>query len=107
MHTPKRARGVLVVVASATLATLVACAPQKDTTATPPASGSPSASACAKANMHTLAAGKLTIGADDPVYEPWFVDNKPENGQGFESAVAYAVAGKLGYANSDVVWTRV
>ncbi len=47
---------------------------------------------CTPAQLKTLAAGKLTIGTDDPVYAPWFVDNKPENGQGFESAVAYAVA---------------
>ena len=43
---------------------------------------------------------------DKPVYEPWFKDDKPENGQGFECAVAYAVAQKLGYAQGDVTWTR-
>ena len=58
--------------------------------------GSPSASACTPAHLQTLTAGKLTIGTDNPVYEPWFVDNKPENGKGFEGAVAHAVAAKLG-----------
>jgi len=102
-----RTRGVLVA-AFATLAALAACAPQKPTPAiTPTGSGSPSAAACTPATMQTLTAGKLTIGTDNPVYEPWFTDNKPENGQGFEGAVAAAVATKLGYANSDVVWTRV
>jgi polar amino acid transport system substrate-binding protein len=48
----------------------------------------------------------LTISTDEPVYEPWFVDDKPENGKGFESAVAYAVAKKLGYANDKVSWVR-
>jgi polar amino acid transport system substrate-binding protein len=86
------------------IAALAACAPQK---ATPVASGSPSAAACAPAKLDTHVAGRLTIGADDPVYEPWFVDNKPENGQGFEGAIAYAVAQKLGYAKTDVVWTKV
>src|SRR5262245_58022974 len=100
-----RSRGVLVA-ASVTLAALAACAPQKATTITPPTgSGSASAPACSPATMQTLSGGKLTIGTDNPVYEPWFTDNKPENGQGFEGAVAYAVATKLGYANSDVVWT--
>ncbi len=41
------------------------------------------------------------------MYEPWFSDNSPENGKGYESAVAYAVAKQLGYAESAVTWTRV
>jgi polar amino acid transport system substrate-binding protein len=44
------------------------------------------------------------VATDSPAYEPWFVDNKPANGQGFESAVAYAVAKKLGYPASAVSW---
>ena len=43
------------------------------------------------------AAGQLTIGTDSPAYEPWFVDDDPSNGQGYESAVAYAVAETLGF----------
>ena len=70
------------------------------------ASASPS-SACSKDQLKTLAAGKLTIATDKPVYEPWFKDDKPENGQGFEGAVAYAVAKQLGYGQGDVTWTRV
>src|SRR5215831_8661498 len=102
-----RTRGVLVA-AFATLAALAACAPQKPTpTSTPVGSGSPSTPACSPATMQTLAAGKLTIGTDDPVYEPWFTDNKPDNGQGFEGAVAAAVALKLGYGQDKVTWTRV
>ena len=71
------------------------------------ASASPSADACTKANLQTQAAGKLTIGTDKPAYPPYFVDDTPSNGQGFESAVAYAVAKKLGYENADVTWTVV
>ena len=56
--------------------------------------------------MKTHAGGVLTISTDEPVYEPWFVDDKPENGKGFESAVAYAVAEKLGYAKGKVTWVR-
>lgn len=51
--------------------------------------------------------GVLTIGTDQPVYEPWFIDDKPETGKGFEGAVAYAVAEKLGYSKDKVEWVRV
>jgi polar amino acid transport system substrate-binding protein len=89
------------------LAALAGCAPQD---AVPTASATPSVAASAQCTKDTLATkspGKLTVGTDNPAYEPWFKDNKPENGQGFESAVAYAVAERLGYAPGDVVWTRV
>jgi len=56
--------------------------------------------------LPTITAGKLTIGTGSPAYAPWVVDDKPESGKGFEAAVAYAVAGKLGFQNSDVVWVR-
>ena len=48
--------------------------------------------------------GKLTVATDNPVYTPWFVNNKPSNGQGYESAVAYAIAGALGVKKSNVAW---
>jgi polar amino acid transport system substrate-binding protein len=48
--------------------------------------------------------GVLTVATDNPVFTPWFVKNKPANGQGYESAVAYAVAGQLGFKPSQVVW---
>ena len=70
-------------------------------------SASASSDACSKDNLKTLAAGKLTVGTDKPAYPPYFVDDKPANGQGFESAVAYAVADKLGFAQGDVTWTVV
>ncbi len=54
--------------------------------------------------LETVTEGKLTIGTSDPAYEPWVVDNDPSNGQGYESAVAYAVAAELGFAAEDVVW---
>jgi polar amino acid transport system substrate-binding protein len=103
------------VVATASLAiaaaALAGCAPAdsggSSSTTSGSAAGSPSASAsasatCSKDSLKTLATGKLTVATDKPVYEPWFVDDKPENGKGFESAVAYAVAQKLGFAQSDV-----
>ncbi len=48
----------------------------------------------------------LTIATDDPAYEPWFSGNAPTNGKGFESAVAYAVAGRLGFAKDKVTWVK-
>lgn len=56
--------------------------------------------------LQTVTAGKLTIATGQPAYSPWVIDNKPQNGQGFESAVAYAVATKLGFSKDEVVWTR-
>lgn len=55
---------------------------------------------------NTVTNGKLTIATGQPAYSPWVDDNKPESGKGFEAAVAYAVAEKMGYSKSDVVWTR-
>ncbi len=59
---------------------------------------------CAPDQLAAKEAGVLTVGTDKPAYEPWFVDNDPTNGQGFESAVAYAVADTLGM---DVSWVTV
>lgn len=50
--------------------------------------------------------GKLTIATGEPAYYPWVLDDDPASGQGFEAAVAYAVAEELGFAAEDVVWVR-
>ena len=49
-------------------------------------------------------AGQLSVHTDQPVYAPWFVDNDPANGQGFESALIYALAERLGFERDQVVW---
>ncbi|MFF3912655.1 ABC transporter substrate-binding protein [Streptomyces sp. NPDC001852] len=90
----------------ALLATAVGCAPQPDDKASAASSGS-AAKSCAKGKLATKTSGKLTIATDEPAYEPWFKDDKPANGKGFESAVAYAVAKQLGYDNSAVIWQSV
>lgn len=90
----------------ALLAVAVGCAPQPEDKATATASGT-SAASCAKGTLHTKTSGKLTIATDEPAYEPWFKDDKPASGKGFESAVAYAVAKQLGYAKGNVVWQSV
>jgi polar amino acid transport system substrate-binding protein len=60
---------------------------------------------CTADQLETKAAGELTIATDKPAYLPYFVDNDPTNGKGFESAVAYAIAGELGFDQADVKWT--
>ena len=62
---------------------------------------------CSKENLTLVTPGTLTIGTDSPAYPPYFVDDDPTNGQGFESAVAYAVAEGLGFAPNEVAWTVV
>jgi polar amino acid transport system substrate-binding protein len=69
---------------------------------------------CAKANLNLVKDGQLSIGTDNPAFPPWFAGgetkgrpwkiNDPAKGQGFESAVAYAVAKRLGFAKNEVVW---
>jgi polar amino acid transport system substrate-binding protein len=49
--------------------------------------------------------GVLTVATDSPAYEPWFYNNTPSNGKGYESAVAYAVARQLGFSKAQVKWT--
>jgi polar amino acid transport system substrate-binding protein len=54
----------------------------------------------------TLKDGVLTFATSEPAYFPWVIDNKPESGKGFESAVAYEVAARLGFAADKVEWVR-
>ncbi|MGQ5636909.1 MULTISPECIES: ABC transporter substrate-binding protein [unclassified Streptomyces] len=107
MHpAPRPLRRAAAAATVALLATAVGCAPQPEARTSAAPSGSASQS-CAKGSPATKTSGKLTIATDEPAYEPWFEDDKPANGKGFESAVAYAVAGRLGYGRSAVVWQRV
>ena len=77
--------------------------------------GTGSAKSCAKADLNLVSAGQLTVGTDNPAFPPWFGGpekspwkvSDPRSGQGFESAVAYAVAGKLGFAKNEVKWIVV
>jgi polar amino acid transport system substrate-binding protein len=69
------------------------------------AAASPSLATCKTTiNSEEYSKGKLTVATDDPVYTPWFVNNKPSNGKGFESALTYAIAATLGISRSNVVW---
>ena len=55
---------------------------------------------------NTIDGGVLTLATGEPAFEPWVVDNAPETGQGFEAAVAMAVAAEMGYEGDTVVWVR-
>jgi len=54
----------------------------------------------------TLTEDKLTIATGNPAYFPWVVNDAPESGEGFEAAVAYALAKEMGFAAEDVIWVR-
>ncbi|MFJ2115342.1 ABC transporter substrate-binding protein [Streptomyces sp. NPDC087850] len=88
-----------------TLAAATGCAPQETTSSSDGASAS--ARTCDPGALSTQVKGKLTVGTDKPAYAPWFQDDDPANGKGFESAVAYAVAKALGYGKDQVVWQTV
>ncbi|HET7443472.1 MAG TPA: ABC transporter substrate-binding protein [Solirubrobacterales bacterium] len=60
---------------------------------------------CTPDQLETKTAGTLTVATDKPAYPPYFENDEPENGEGFESAVAYAIAEQLGYEAADVKWT--
>ncbi|MGF1667113.1 MAG: ABC transporter substrate-binding protein [Acidimicrobiia bacterium] len=61
---------------------------------------------CAVDSLALFEGGKLTIATGEPVFPPWMMDDDPTNGQGFESAVAYALAEQMGFAAEDVAWVR-
>lgn len=82
-----------------------ACSP-KATDAPAKSAGSTTLADCTPATLSLFKAGTLTIASDDPAYDPWFSDNDPSNGKGFESAVAYAVADRLGFAKAEVTWVK-
>jgi polar amino acid transport system substrate-binding protein len=65
------------------------------------------ADACDKEQLETVKDGVLTVGTDKPAFPPYFEDDDPTNGKGFESAVAYAIARELGFEESEVEWTVV
>lgn len=107
-----RSRSAAIAAASvlSALAALTAsgCAPQETAgSASGPSSAAAKPGSCAADALATKARGKLTVGTDTPAYAPWFQDDDPANGKGYESAVAYAVAQKLGFAKGDVVWQKV
>jgi polar amino acid transport system substrate-binding protein len=92
--------------ASAGLAACSSISSSSSSGATSSASGSAQAASCSNSAIqkNLYAKGVLTVATDKPAYPPWFENNAPSNGQGYESAVAYAVASQLGFSKSQVKW---
>ncbi|MEV6414711.1 ABC transporter substrate-binding protein [Kribbella sp. NPDC051718] len=99
------ARSALAVGAALAVVALTACAPEEDSAG--PAAPPSSADACSKDKLALKTAGTFSVGTDKPAYEPWFSGDDPANGKGYESAVTYAVAKKLGFEASEVKWQTV
>jgi polar amino acid transport system substrate-binding protein len=92
----KRLSATLVLVP--VLLLLAGCGSSKDET-------SATATACTPDKLPTHTKGTLTVATDKPAYPPYFEDDEPANGEGFESAVAFAIGKQLGYAPAKVKWT--
>lgn len=105
-------RSFLVTAAAVAIAGgLTACAsPSSPSSSSAPAGPHATAAlpGCTKSGIQHLLfkPGVLTVATDNPVYTPWFVNNTPTNGKGYESAVAYAVAAQLGFSKSQVTWVH-
>jgi polar amino acid transport system substrate-binding protein len=78
-----------------------------DSTSADSSTSSTSLADCTPDTLDTLKSGTLTIGTDKPAFPPYFEDNDPTNGKGFESATAYAIADQLGFSSDQVEWTVV
>ncbi|HET8805012.1 MAG TPA: transporter substrate-binding domain-containing protein, partial [Gaiellales bacterium] len=91
------------------------CGSSSSSSSSAPPVSSGGAADCSPASLHTLTSGKLTIGTDNPAYSPYYTggpghdwsgkyNNDPYTGKGFEAAVAYAVAEKMGFTKDQVSW---
>ena len=96
---------LLAVLAIAATLTLAACGDDDDDAAA--STPDTTAAVCTKDSLATKTPGTLTVATDSPAFPPYVIDDDPTNGEGFESAVAYAIAGQLGFAEADVKWIRV
>jgi polar amino acid transport system substrate-binding protein len=71
---------------------------------------------CAKSTLDLVEDGKLSLATDNPAFEPWWFGgskdkdweiNDPRTGKGYESAVAYGIAKRLGFTRAQVTWEAV
>ena len=54
----------------------------------------------------TLTEGRLTVATGNPAFFPWVIDDAPQSGEGYEAAVAYAIAAEMGFEADQVDWVR-
>ena len=92
-----------VITLSALLALLAGCGGSDDSS-DEGTTASVSAEDCTPDKLETKTAGTLTVATDSPAFPPYFEDDDPTNGKGFESATAYAIADQLGYSQDQVKW---
>ena len=85
---------------------LAACGGSTDDAADTTAAATTAGAGNACTEGRTLEAGTLTIATGNPAYSPWVENDKPEAKEGFEAAVAYAVAGALGFGDANIKWVR-
>ena len=86
---------------------LAACGEGEDDDEAAPSGSGEAGTSCAAEDLPLVSDGELTVATDTPAFPPWFQDDDPSNGEGFESAVAYAVADELGFSEDQVTWTTV
>jgi polar amino acid transport system substrate-binding protein len=107
---------ILVVIAVSALASLAVLAATATGMRMSNSDAAAAGAGCAKSSLKTVSNGTITVGTDNPAYPPWYAGgskssfwkiNDPSNGKGFEPAVAYAVASKLGYPHNKVKWVYV
>jgi len=98
--------GLGLITACSSISSSNSTATSASNTATSTAAATASAAACSNSaiqpDLNTK--GQLTVATDSPAYPPWFENNRPSNGQGYESAVAYAIAKQLGFTTAQVKW---
>jgi polar amino acid transport system substrate-binding protein len=102
-----RLLSLLAVLALAAGLLLAACGDDDDDAGAASTAAETTAAVCTKDTLQTKTAGTLTVATDSPAFEPYVVDDDPTNGEGFESAVAYAIADQLGFTEDEVRWIRV
>jgi polar amino acid transport system substrate-binding protein len=95
-----RLNGLTLALGAALALVLVSCGEEQPES--PPQAGAQPT--CEKDQLSLHETGQLTIATDKPAYPPWFENNDPSNGKGFESAVAYAVAEEMGFSEDEVTW---
>jgi polar amino acid transport system substrate-binding protein len=108
-------RRLALLLAAGLLAVTAAGCGSKKTSSSGTTTGA-AAHACTKSNLHLVHSGQLTVGTSNPAYPPWFAGgtkssywkvDDPNTGQGYESAVAYAVGKQLGFSKPEVKWVAV
>jgi len=99
-------RLVLLLIPVLAMALVVGCG-SDDSSSDDSSTTASTATSCDAADLATFKDGVLTVGTDSPAYPPYFEDDDPTNGKGFEGALAYAIADQLGFNKSEVEWTVV